>query len=263
MGAATSVALGDLTGSIYRLPLAFRLAMSDINGKYRRTVLGPMWIVLGQAATIAGFVVVFSGLFNMDPKVYTLYLAAGIPVWTLISSFLMEMPGVFITSRGFIESFELPWLTQIWRRSIGYVIVFFHQIVSLFVVMLVLGQPFHAEMLYVFPALLVVMVAGTGLGIALAVFGARYRDLQPAMGIIAGFLFFVSPIMWRADQLNVNEWVVRYNPFYYVVSLVREPLLGRAPAPEVWIVATLVALALMLIGFLSFAMSRRRLYYWM
>lgn len=263
MGTATSVAFADLTGSIYRLPLAFRLAMSDINGKYRRTVLGPLWIVLGQAATIAGFVLVFSGLFNMDPKVYTLYLAAGIPVWTLISSYLTEMPGTFIQTRGFIESFELPWTTQIWRKSISYIIVFLHQIVSLVVVMIVLGQPFRPEMLYVIPALLVVLVAGTGAGIMLAVFGARYRDLQPAMGVLAGFLFFLSPVMWRADQLDVNRWVVHYNPFYYIVSLVREPLLGRMPSPDVWIVGVSCALALMALGFLSFAMSRRRLYYWM
>lgn len=263
MGAATSVAFGDLAGSIYRLPLALRLALSDVHGKYQRTILGPMWIVLGQAATITGFVLVFSGLFRADPENYALYLAAGIPVWTLVSSYLVEMPATFIQTRGFIESFELPWLTQIWRRSITYIVIFLHQLVPLFVVMLVLGEPFRPEMLYVIPALLVILVAGAGIGIALAVFGARYRDLQPAMGIVSSFLFFVSPVMWRAEQLDVNQWVVRYNPFHYIIDLVREPLLGRAPSIETWLVAIAVAIALMLFGFVCFAMSRRRLYYWM
>ncbi|MCX7358001.1 MAG: ABC transporter permease [Alphaproteobacteria bacterium] len=252
--------------------MALRLALSDVYSKYQRTILGPMWIVLGQAATIAGFVVVFSGLFKADPETYALYLAAGIPVWTLISSYLVEMPATFIQTRGFIESFELPWLTQIWRRSITYVVIFLHQLIPLIVVMIWLstrpgapnvGALFHVEMLYVIPALLVVMVAGTGIGIVLAVFGARYRDLQPAMGIVSSFLFFVSPVMWRAEQLDVNQWVVRYNPFHYIIDLVREPLLGRAPSIETWLVAIAVAFGLMIFGFVCFAMSRRRLYYWM
>jgi ABC-type polysaccharide/polyol phosphate export permease len=262
LGTAT-VAFQDLMGSVYRLPLAFHLAVADINSKYRRTVLGPLWIVLGQAATIAGFVVVFSGLFNIDPRTYTLYLASGFPVWMLISSYLTEMPATFIQSRGFIESFELPWLIQVWRRSITYLLVFLHQIVTLFVAMVALGAPFHWEILYAVPAILIAMFAGSGVGLALAVFGARYRDLQPAMGVIAGFLFFISPVMWRAEQLDINRWVVQYNPLYYVITLVREPLLGRAPSEEIWLGAMIGAVIAMAIGLLCFWVSRRRLYHWM
>lgn len=263
MGTAAAVAFRDLFGSIQRLPLAFSLAASDINGKYRRTVLGPLWIVLGQAATIVGFIVVFSGLFGLDPRSYALYLAAGFPVWALISSYLTDMPNTFISAKGFIESFELPWLLHIWRRSIGYVLVFAHHLVTLFVVMVILGAPPRWEMLYVIPGTIIVMIAGSGLGTFLGVVGARYRDLQHAMGIAAGFLFLFSPVMWRAEQLRMNEWVVHFNPFYYMITLLRDPLLGRAPSPEIWIGTGVAAAGLMLLGFLAFYMSRKRLYHWL
>lgn len=263
MGSAAAVAFKDLAGSVIRLPLAFTLAFDDIEQKYRRTVLGPLWIVLGQAATIAGFVIVFSGLFQTDPQVYALYLAAGFPVWMLISSYLTDMPNTFIQARGFLESFELPWLIHIWRRSIGYVIVFAHQIVTLFAVMAFLGTPLRWEMLWTIPALLVVMVAGSGIGMLLGVLGGRYRDLQPAMGVAAGFLFFFSPVMWRAEQLQVNEWAVQYNPIYYMITLVREPLLGNAPSAHIWIGTGIAAVSLFVIGFITFWACRRRLYHWL
>ena len=136
---AAAVAWADLSGSVLRLPLAMRLALDDIHGKYRRTVLGPLWIAIGQAATIAGFVLVFSGLFQVAPENYALYLAAGFPVWALISSFLSDMPASFINAKAFLETFDLPWLTYIWRRSIGYALVFVHQLVTLFLVMMFLG----------------------------------------------------------------------------------------------------------------------------
>jgi ABC-type polysaccharide/polyol phosphate export permease len=263
VGTATSVALKDLGGSVIRLPLAFVLALNDINGKYKRTVLGPLWIVLGQAATIAAFLIVFAGLFGLDPRYYAIYLAAGFPVWVLISSFLAEMPQSFIAARGMIESFEIPWITHVWRRSFGYVLVFFHQILTLFVGMAVLGEPFSPNMLWALPALLVVVTAGTGMGMMLAVFGARYRDLQPAMAIVAGFLFLFSPVIWRAEQLQVNEWALKYNPVYYVIKLLRDPLLGHAPSLDLWLGASAAAVALFALGFAVFASSRRRLYHWL
>jgi ABC-type polysaccharide/polyol phosphate export permease len=240
-----------------------RLASDDINGKYRRTVLGPLWIVIGQATTIAAFVLVFSGLFGMDPQAYAIYLAAGFPTWTLISSYLTDMPQSFITARGIIESYELPWLLHIWRRSVGYIFVFFHQIITLFVVMAMLGVTPRVEMFYVFPAIGLLLVGGTGVGMGLAVLGARYRDLQPAMTVVAGFLFLFTPVIWRAEQLRVNEWAVQFNPLYYAVTLLRAPLMGAAPEPRIWIGMAAGAVVAFVVGFLVFLAGRRRLYHWL
>lgn len=262
MGAG-AVAINDLVGSVRGLPLAFVLAMDDIQGRYRRTVLGPLWIVLGQAATIGGFVLVFSGLWGIQPAIYALYLAAGFPVWMLISQYLADMPLAFIFGKPYIESYELPWLLQVWRRSIGYILLFGHQILPLFVVMVVLGVMPSPNMLYVIPALAILMVAGTGLGMLLALFGARYRDLQPAMGVSTGFLFLFTPVMWRAEQLHTNHWAVQFNPLYYFVELVRNPLLGVAPTNADWIWTSVSAVVIFALGFLAYVGARRRLYHWL
>lgn len=257
-------ALRDLGGSLTRLPLAARLAFDDIEGKYRRTILGPLWIVAGQAATIGGFVVLFSGLFGVEWQGYALYLAAGIPVWTLMAAHITDMPNAFIGARGVIESFELPWLTHIWRRSFGYVLAFLHQIVILFVLMAVMQQPPTLNMLLAIPAMLVLFIAFVGFGVFLAVVGARYRDLQPATQVAAGFLFLFTPVMWQADRLREGvSWAFQYNPLYYFITLVREPLLGRAPADHIWIVAGVLAGLAFVVGFLTFLLARRRLYHWL
>lgn len=267
---SASVAIRDLVGSITALPLAAVLALDDVMGKYRRTILGPLWIAIGQAATIAGFVVVFSGLMGVDPARYALYLAAGIPVWALMSQHLADMPGTFIAARGVIESYELPWLTHIWRRSIGYLLVFCHHIVTLFAVIGILGALGKLEgvpnfnMLLAVPALAIVLIAGTGIGTFLAVLGARYRDLQPAMQVSSGFLFLFTPVMWRADQLREQlAWVFQYNPLYYYITLVRETLMGRVPPADIWLIASGGAIAAFALGFFTFWAARRRLYHWL
>ena len=271
-----AVAWRDLTGSIGRLPLAAWLALDDIHGKYRRTVLGPLWIVIGQGAMILGFAIVFSGLFRMDPATYLLYLAAGFPVWTLIAQFLTEMPMAFIGAKGIIESYELPWITHIWRRSIAYILTFFHHILILFVAIGVMAFlawqgtfesgpqiPSFTNMLYAIPGLFLVLIAGTGTGLLIAVIGARYRDLQPAMQVASSFLMLLSPVVWRADHLELNTWIVELNPVYYYLRVVRDPLLGLMPPAHIWTVASVMAGALFVLGFLVFMVSRRRLYHWL
>jgi len=259
----TAVAFRDLGGSLLRLPLALWLALDDIHGRYRRTVLGPLWIAIGQAAMIAGFAVVFSGLFGADPMTYLIYLAAGFPVWTLISYHFIDMPATFVASKGLIESYEAPWLTQIWRRSFGYLIVFVHHLIPLAVVMAVLQITPTVNMLLVFPALLIVLIAGAGFGMFMAVLGARFRDLQHAATVAAGFLILFTPVFWRAEQLRFNEWVYQYNPLYYFLTLVRYPLLQQAPPPEFWIITSAIAAALFVLGFVTFWLSRRRLFHWL
>ncbi len=259
----SATAFQDLMGSMARLPLAMTLAVEDIGGKYRRTILGPLWIAIGQAATIAAFAVLFSGLFHIPPTEYAPFLAAGFPAWALISSFMVDMPNAFIQSKGYLEAFDLPWLMQIWRRTFGYLIIFVHQVFTLFIVMAILDIPPTYEMFYAIPGLIIVMFAGTGAGVFLAVVGARYRDLPHAMSILAGFLFLFSPVIWRPDQLLQNRWALDFNPMYYLLQMVREPLLGRGPEPEVWVGGIIAAIVLFLMGYIAFAVSRGRLYFWL
>ncbi len=258
-----SVSLQDLGGSIARAPLAAWLAMDDVHGRYRRTVLGPLWITIGQAAMVAGFAIVFSGLFGADPRTYLIYLAVGFPVWTLLSQFLSDMPTAFVSAKGVIESYELPWLMHIWRRAFGYVLTFLHHLLILFVVMVALNIAPSAQMLLAVPALAIVLIAGVGVGMLVAVVGARYRDLQPAMGVSAGFLMLMSPVVWRADQLPINQWIVQFNPFYYYLEILRAPLLQQEVAPEIWLGTSIGAVTLFCIGFAAFVIGRRRLYHWL
>jgi ABC-type polysaccharide/polyol phosphate export permease len=73
----------------------------------------------------------------------------------------------------------------------------------------------------------------------------------------------LSPVVWRPEQLQVNEWIVRLNPLYYYIKLVRDPLLGQVAPPEIWIGASVGAVAVFALGFVAFMLSRRRLYHWL
>ena len=57
--------------------------------------------------------------------------------------------------------------------------------------------------------------------------------------------------------------LLRGNPFYHFIELVRAPLLGKTPELETWIITLAVTLAGSLITFLLFRCFRSRIAYWL
>ena len=49
----TQIGMRDLRDGVLRTPLAFSLALRELQTRYSRTTLGPLWITLAQAVWIA------------------------------------------------------------------------------------------------------------------------------------------------------------------------------------------------------------------
>jgi ABC-type polysaccharide/polyol phosphate export permease len=52
------------------------------------------------------------------------------------------------------------------------------------------------------------------------------------------------------------------NPFYYMVDMVRMPLLGQVPPPHLWYVSIAMCCIGTIVGIVFFARYRRRIAYW-
>ncbi|CDX46173.1 Putative ABC-type permease protein (fragment) [Mesorhizobium plurifarium] len=78
-------------------------------------------------------------------------------------------------------------------------------------------------------------------------------------------LFYVTPVMWQIKTLpeSSSRYLVDFNPFYHLVTIVREPLLGEAPSMLSWG----VVIAMMALGWFFaiwfFGRYRRRIAYWL
>ena len=70
------------------------LALMDISLRYRRTVIGPLWITLTLAATIASVGTVYAALFRQDIAAFLPPFAIGLIVWTLIATTSSWRPAI-------------------------------------------------------------------------------------------------------------------------------------------------------------------------
>jgi ABC-type polysaccharide/polyol phosphate export permease len=78
-------------------------------------------------------------------------------------------------------------------------------------------------------------------------------------------LFYATPIIWSVEMLQQRFALVflNMNPFYHLLSVVREPLLGATPSATNWLVAIFMAVVGWAFALFFFNRYRKRIPYWL
>jgi lipopolysaccharide transport system permease protein len=60
---------------------------------------------------------------------------------------------------------------------------------------------------------------------------ARFRDLPQIVSSFIQVVFFITPVMFRSDQLPTGgRAAMELNPFAALLAVARDPLVGRIPS---------------------------------
>lgn len=260
---STRRAAQDLLAGALSPQIWLQLAWSDLEARYRRTILGTFWQTLTMAAYIVGIAVVFSTLRARDAHDFLLYVATGFAGFSLISGLLVSGASTFQRGEALLKAYDLPASIHVFRVALNEFILFAHALVIILGVWIYTGTVPTLMTLLVIPALALMFLLGVGICLCMGLLGARFRDVNPAISTLMSFMFLVTPIFWMRSDLGDKLWVVDANPIYHVVNLIRAPLMGHAPDPINWIVCGSVAALSLLIGLVGFINYRRLLVYWL
>src|SRR5438552_679791 len=125
----TQLGFRDLSTSITRYRLWLHLGWSDIQQRYRGSVLGPLWITVSMFIIVTALGVVYSRLFHQEIHEFIPFLTAGLLAWTFISTVLIESTDTYISSKNYIENMKMPYIIFVFRLVWRNIIIFFHNIV--------------------------------------------------------------------------------------------------------------------------------------
>jgi lipopolysaccharide transport system permease protein len=256
--------LKELLRSLRAWNVWWAIALDDVLSRYRRTALGPLWIVLAQAAFVVGLYVLHRTLYAAQEQQgqYLLYLSASMPVWSLLASLILEGSTSLLRAKGFIESYPLPLPIYMIRSIIASVMLFAHMLLVYVVVLLFVRPPLEPTLLLAIPGLLIVMVFGLGVTLLLGPLAARYRDIGPASAAAMNLMFVMSPVFWVPTPQQKQELLLQLNPFYHLLEVVRTPLTGGPIEAYHWVAAGGIALVTLVAGFVVFARTRSTISYW-
>lgn len=261
-GAAT---WADILSIRHRWRTVFSDGVEDVTTRYRRSVLGPFWNLVSTVVFVLGFMALGKLLLNIPAaefREYVAYVTGGVVLWSFIFSILVEGANMYTTpvTTGFQLSFaEIPF--RILVRN--YVMLAFN-LATLFLVALLFIGP-NISMFMVIPGLILMGFVLLPAGIVLGIMAARMRDLGPAVSNLMQFGFYLSPVFWRARDIPETypeRLFLELNPFYYMLTLARDPLMGNIPSAKIYIVSAALGIVAWIIAIIVFAKYRRKLTYW-
>ena len=259
-------ALKDYIDGFLQWRLWIDIALGDMRRRYRRTVIGPFWTTLSLAIFVTSMGILFSLLWHMSISNFLPYFASGFICWTFFSAIITDGCQTFVSGEGLLKQVALPYALFAWLVVARNFLVFLHQIVVYIVIAWLFHVPVNENTLLVIPGFLLLFFSGSWIAIFLGFLCARYRDVQQVISSLLQISMFLTPIFWPVDQLghSLKAYVLMNgNVLYHYIAIVRQPLLGLAPAGLSWWVVSVTTLLGWLLTLYTMARKQKQLIFWL
>lgn len=256
------LALRDLLEGLSLWRLWLMLGWNDILQRYRRSSLGPFWLTASMAVMVIALGVLYSGLFKTSIQEFLPYLCLGLLVWTMIASFLTESGTLFTGSESYIKQIRLPYTVYVFRATWSKLIIFAHNFIIYFGVLIYFQiWPGMAALLAI-PGMMLVTFNCALASLLIGMLSARFRDIPQLIASLTQIIFFITPIMWKADLLQNRSYIATFNPFFQLIEIVRAPLLGSIPPLKIYIAVLVITVVNIVVVSAFFVRFRSRISYW-
>jgi ABC-2 type transport system permease protein len=263
-------ALDDLRTGWHQRELWAHLGWQDIRQRYRRSILGPIWISITMAVTAIALGVLYAGLFQTKLSVQLPYVLVGFIIWGFISGCISEGAEVFTANVGLITHLPAPLSVHLYRLLWRQVLFFLHNLVVYLVMLIVFPQHLHWTDLTAFPAFGLLVLNGAWVALLLGIVTTRFRDLMPITQSIVQLAFFLTPIVWMYQTLldspnpavAARARLAELNPFLHFVEILRRPMLGEPQEPRFWVVTLVITVVGWALTLYVLRRFRARVAYW-
>lgn len=256
------MALQDILSGLSLWTLWGKLGWNDILQRYRRSLLGPLWLTASMAIMVISLGIVYAKIFKAELSDFMPFLCTGLLIWGYISAILSEAGMLFTGAESYIKQIRLPFSLYVLRFMWSKIIIFAHNFVIYFGVIIYFQIWPGVVSLYAILGFLLVTLNGALTSICLGMMSARFRDIPQIVASVIQIVFFITPIMWKPELLGEHQDLMRFNPFYHLVEVVRAPLLGQLPSSGTYLAAGLITLLNALFAAVFFTRFRARISYW-
>jgi len=252
----------DFRETFLKFPVIWYMAISETKARYRRSILGPLWLTLGFAIGVVGLGLVWGTLLSQTLAEFIPSLTVGLILWQLISTTVMESSTVFSRQAQLIRNLQLPFLIYPVQLVIRQLITFFHNFIVLGVVFIFYPPAFGVGLIFAGIGFIFLVLNLLWIAILVGMLGARFRDIEQIIPAIMPLLFFLTPVIYKSSNVGVNQAVIWLNPFTYFITIVRDPMFGIIPDWHVYLVFSLITVLGWGVALLVFSRRRNRIPYW-
>jgi lipopolysaccharide transport system permease protein len=259
----SALAIADLREGVRLWRLAWALGWLDIRLKYRGSVLGPLWLTISTGVMVGSLGVLYGTLFRMPLAEYLPFLALSQVLWFFLAASVSDACASFTEAETVIRSIRMPFSLFAVRLVIRNVLILAHNVIVIVVVFAIYARWPSAGWVLALPGLALWLLNAVALNVLLGALCARFRDITPIINSVMQIAFFLTPVIWKPEQLGPYVWVLPFSPFFDMIEIVRAPLLGEEFPALAWLGALIYSFGLCGFTWWFFLRARGRIAFWL
>lgn len=217
--------------------------------QYKQTVLGPLWYIIQPIITVIMNMVVFGGIAKMstDGVPQAIFYMAGNICWFYFADCLNQTSSTFVANAGMFGKVYFPRLVVPIATVLSNLLRFSIQVglfIAIYLYFLLSGADIHLGMIFpsapaivnvfvfvIFFALMVVMLAGLGLGFGILISSmtTKYRDLSILFTFIVQLWMYGTPIVYPLSMVpeGTLRTLILANPMTSIIEAFKFATLGQ------------------------------------
>lgn len=246
--------------------LMYLFVKRDFNVVFKQTILGPLWYVIQPLFTSGIFTMIFGAIAKLptDGIPQPLFYFAGVSFWGYFSSIMTQSSTTFQANSGMFNKVYFPRLTipiaLAASKFMTYAIQLFFLAV-VYIVYVILGAQVRPTFLMLALPLIIglAVLLALGMGLWVAAWSVKYRDLTNLFSFGVGLLMYATPIIYPLSMVQ-GKWkfLMYVNPMTGIVEAYRYALFGQGSLEPGLILTTIVSTGVIfLVGVLLFSRAEQ------
>jgi lipopolysaccharide transport system permease protein len=222
-------------GELWRArDLVMLFVWRDFVSVYKQTILGPLWYLIQPLLTTIIFTFIFGNIAKLptDGLPQFLFYMSGTVVWAYFAACLTKTSETFVGNANLFGKVYFPRLAVPVSILISNLITFAIQFAFFLAFMgyfALRGTPLHPNGWILLTPVLILMMAGLGLGLGIIVSSltTKYRDLRFLVQFGVTLLMYATPVILPISSFPPRfQWIIQANPMTPIVEAFRYAFLG-------------------------------------
>jgi lipopolysaccharide transport system permease protein len=239
--------------------LAVTLARRDLQAQYRGSILGVLWVFLTPALnTLLWLILSATGLVRIAETgmPYPLYVFIGTMSWQLFVEALNAPLQQMTAAKSMLTKLDLPREAIVLAGAFKVMVNSGVKLLLLLVAVVLFGLAPDWRVIWVPFVMLLLLVAGTSIGLFLTPVGMLYADVARALPLASQLLMYLSPVLFAMPVGGVLAQIYAWNPLTPLIINTRAWLTGTEGAMLHYLVVVSIGfLVLLFIGWVLFRLG--------
>lgn len=241
------------------------LVTSNIKKRYKRSVLGFLWVMLDPLLMMLVFYFVFAGLFRQTIGNYTAYVISGITMWQLFAQGTQVASLAFISNRNLMNKLYMP--KSIFPLSVvmSSLVHFLFALVPLFIVVILSGTSLSINIVLMPVVIALIFLFALGISLSISTLAVFFHDVIYIYDVLLLAWMYLSAIFYPITILPERLRSLMYlNPVFHYITLFRAILYDNSIQMVIHFIYGAVFAGLSLLaGWIIYSKNRDRIIFYL